>query len=298
MISALPVWLIPILLSAVGLGFNDLCKKHAVRDNPIMPVLFLATLSGSVFFIAGTIISGDFASMLDCNWRDLGLIWIKSLVVAASWVCVYYAMRELPISIVAPIRASSPLWTFLGSLILFHEIPTVWQGTAMLIIFTGYYLFSIIGKQEGISFRRHHGIHMVFLGTLLGSASALYDKFLLGSLGMPRVLMQFHFSFDLVLILGSAWLIRSLLKRNSSRPFQWRWSIPATGVLLIIADWLYFYALSLPDTQISILSLLRRCSCVVTFAVGSFYFRDKNIKIKAAALAAILAGVVILALTK
>ena len=44
--------------------------------------------------------------------------------------------------------------------------------------------------------------------------------------------------------------------------------------------------------------LLRRCSCVVTFAVGSFCFRDKNIKVKAAALAAILAGVVMLALAK
>ena len=109
--------------------------------------------------------------------------------------------------------------------------------------------------------------------------------------------MQFHFSVDLVLILGTAWLIQSRFG-SGARKFTWRWSIPATGVLLIIADWLYFYALSLPDTQISILSLLRRCSCVVTFAVGSFYFRDKNIKVKAAALAAILAGVVMLALAK
>jgi drug/metabolite transporter (DMT)-like permease len=69
-------------------------------------------------------------------------------------------------------------------------------------------------------------------------------------------------------------------------------------VLLIVADYLYFYALSLPDTQISILSLLRRCSCIVTFTAGSFLFRDKNVKIKAAALAAILAGVFLLAMGK
>lgn len=297
MVSAIPAWLPLILLSAIGLGFYDLCKKHAVRDNPIMPVLFLTTLCGSLFFVAGTVAAGELGAVLDCPPRYWFLIFAKSLLVAASWNCVYYAMRELPISIVAPIRATAPLWTFLGSLFLFHEIPTVWQGVAMLVIFAGYYLFSVIGKQEGISFLRHRGARMVLLGTLLGSVSALYDKYLLGTVGMPRVLMQFHFSVDLVAILGIAWLVRARL-RKSSKTFTWRWSIPLTGILLIAADWLYFYALSLPDTQISILSLLRRCSCVVTFALGSVYFRDKNVKVKAAALAAILAGVVLLALFK
>mgnify|MGYP000003108841 FL=1 len=297
MFATLPAWLPPILLSAFGLGFYDLCKKHAVRDNPIMPVLFLATLCGSTFFVLAVVVTGELGSVLFCGTRTWLLTFAKALLVAASWSCVYYAMRELPISIVAPVRATAPLWTFLGSLFLFREIPTPLQGIAMLVIFAGYYLFSVIGKQEGISFLHHRGAHMVLLGTLLGSISALYDKYLLGTLAIPRETMQFHFSVDLVLILGTAWLIQSRFG-SGARKFTWRWSIPATGVLLIIADWLYFYALSLPDTQISILSLLRRCSCVVTFAVGSFYFRDKNIKVKAAALAAILAGVVMLALAK
>lgn len=295
--NALSGWLPLILLSAFGLGFYDLCKKHAVRDNPIMPVLFFATLCGSTFFVLGTVAVGKLNDVFFCGTRIWLLIFAKSLLVAASWSCVYYAMRELPISIAAPVRATAPLWTFLGSLILFHEIPTVWQGVAMLVIFTGYYLFSVIGKQEGISFLHHRGAHMIVLGTLLGSVSALYDKFLLGTLAIPREMMQFHFSVDLVVILGAAFLLKWKFG-HSMRPFHWRWSIPATGVLLIVADWLYFYALSLPDTQISILSLLRRCSCVVTFAAGCACFHDRNVKIKAAALAAILAGVVLLALAK
>ena len=57
MFATLPAWLPPILLSAFGLGFYDLCKKHAVRDNPIMPVLFLATLCGSTFFVLAVVVS-------------------------------------------------------------------------------------------------------------------------------------------------------------------------------------------------------------------------------------------------
>ena len=297
MLQSLSGWLPLILLSAFCLGFYDLCKKHAVRDNPIMPVLFLATLCGSTFFVLGTIAAGKLGEVLFCGPRIGLFVLAKSLLVAASWSCVYYAMRELPISIAAPIRATAPLWTFLGSLILFREIPTKWQGDAMQVIFAGSYLFSVIGKHEGINFRQNRGAHMIVLGTLLGSVSALYDKFLLGTLAIPREMMQFHFSVDLVVILGIAWLLNWKFG-HSTRPFHWRWSIPATGILLIVADWLYFYALSLPDTQVSILSLLRRCSCVVTFTAGCACFHDRNVKVKAAALAAILAGVVLLALAK
>ncbi len=290
-------WMVPILASAAGLGFYDICKKHAVRNNPVMPVLFLTTLCGSTFFVLGTILAGKLGAVLDCGWRLWSLTMLKSLLVAASWNCVYYAMRELPISIASPIRASAPLWTFLGSIFLFAEIPTLLQGIAMFLTFTGYYCFSVLGKMEGLSFRKHRGIHMIFLGTLLGSVSALYDKYLLGVLGLPRDAMQFHFSVDLVLILGIALLVKWKFGKNH-RPFQWRWSIPATGILLICSDFLYFYALSTPEAQISILSLVRRCGCIVTFLVGGIYFRDANVKRKAAALGLILLGVILLAVSR
>ena len=125
---SIPAWFLPIVVSAVGLGFYDICKKHAVRDNSVMPVLFLATLSGSALFVVGTLLFGDFSRAIVCSPQHWWLLLGKSLIVASSWTCVYYAMRELPISIAAPIRASAPLWTFIGSLILFSEVPTVLQG--------------------------------------------------------------------------------------------------------------------------------------------------------------------------
>ena len=292
-----PAWLLPVIGSALALGFYDLCKKHAVRDNSVMPVLFYATLCGSALYIAITLITGSLTASAVCSVREWVLILLKSLLVATSWTCVYYAMRELPISIASPIRASAPLWTFLGSLVLFSEYPSLLQGIGMLAIFTGYYLFSVFGKLEGISFLRSQGIRLIILGTLLGATSALYDKYLMNVLKISPKIVQFWFSVDLVFILGAAFLIRDLFFGQKHR-FVWRWSILFTGVLLILADYLYFYAVSLPDIHISILSLVRRCSCVVTFAVGVYYFRDANIKRKAVALALILSGVFILALTK
>ena len=295
MILSLPPWFAPILISALALGLYDLCKKHAVQDNSVMPVLFFSSCSGAVFFLIWSLVSGELSRYFDCDWQTWILILLKSVLVGLSWTCVYYAMRELPISIAAPIRASSPLWTFLGSLFLFGEIPNGLQALGMLAIFVGYYLFSVLGKLEGIRFTRHRGMHLILLGTLLGAVSALYDKYLLNVIRIPRDTVQLWFSIDLVVVLGLAWLIRRTAFGQRHR-FVWRWTIPATGCLLILADFLYFYAVSLPEIHISILSLVRRCSCIVTFAFGVYWFHDANVKRKALALLLILLGVCLLAL--
>lgn len=294
MTAMLPSWFSLIVVSALALGVYDLCKKHAVRDNSVMPVLFFATLCGSVFFLAATWLEGTAAASAACTARQWWLVFLKSAIVASSWTCAYYALRELPISIAAPVRATSPLWTFVGGMWLFHEVPSVGQGLAMLAIFCGYWWFSVLGRLEGFSWRRDRGMHLMLAATLLGAGSALYDKYLLATLAIPRQTVQFWFSVDLVLILGAAWLARSAF--GHQRPFQWRWSIPATGVLLIVADYAYFSAVSQPDVHIAVLSLVRRCSCLVTFVAGVCVFHEKNVARKAAALALILAGVVALAL--
>lgn len=290
-------WVLPILGSALMLGIYDVFKKHAVRENSVMPVLFLATLSGTVFFLLLTGVRAFFAPVsLDWSGDVLGLTFLKSLLVAASWAFVYYGLRELPVSIAAPLRSTAPLWSLLGAILIFHEIPLPWQWLGIFLIFTGCLLFTLIGQKENFSWHSK-GFCCTMTGTLLGSASALYDKFLLGTHHIDPTTLQFHFSWMLVAILGGALLFKQLFL-PAKAPFQWRWSIVATGVLLIVADALYFYALSTPDARISILSLLRRSSVVVAFAVGGGIFREKLLLPKGAALTIILAGAAILSLCK
>ena len=294
--ESLSGWVLPILFSALALGFYDISKKHAVRDNAVTPVLFLATLSGSVFYLAVTFARGYFLAYARCDLATWLLLFLKSVLVASSWWCVYYSMRDLPISLAGPVRASAPLWTLIGALLIYREWPSLVQAAGMAVVLFGFYRFAELGKLEGITFR-HRGVMLLMLGTLLGAASALYDKYLLGVLMIPRTTLQFWFSVNLVVVIGVALLATSLGKMES-RHFEWRWTIVATGVLLILADWLYFYALSVPGMQISVLSLVRRSNCVVSFAFGCWFFHDRNVKDKALALALIIIGVTVLALAK
>ncbi|MBO5644237.1 MAG: DMT family transporter [Lentisphaeria bacterium] len=285
-------WVLPVILSAVTLGIYDITKKHAVNANSVMPVLFFSTLSGCAAIAVISAFNQGLGVVCALSAKVLALVWLKSLLVAASWVCAYYAMRSLPISIASPVRASAPFWTFLGGLLIYHEIPSPVQAAGMLLKFAGYFAFSVIGKLEGFSIR-HKGMILIFAGTLLGAVSALYDKYLLNVLNIPHTPLQFHFALDLCVILGAAWATRHAVSKIRT-PFVWKWSIFATGILLVTADFLYFYALSMPDIKISIFSLIRRSGCIISFTAGSLFFRDKHLKIKAAALMLILLGVVLL----
>ncbi len=290
-------WLFPILGSALLLGIYDIAKKQAVKENAVMPALFWATFTGSTCFLLLCLARGHFSDL----WLTGRIIWfpvlIKAMIVSASWTCIYYAMRELPISIASPIRASSPLGVFIGGLLIYGEIPTPLQGFAMLLIFSGYYLFSVFGKLEGFSFRNCRGIHLIFLGTVCGVGAALYDKYLLGVQKYHFEAVQFWFSIFLVAVIGCGCLIRYTFFRHTARtiPFRFRWSIPLTGILLICADYLYFFALSQPDTQVSILSLVRRSNCIVSFVAGSIFFHERNKLKKAVAMTVILLGILLLA---
>ena len=287
-------WLLPVLASATALGFYDICKKHAVRDNSVMPVLFWSSAIGALALSAYLALRGEFASAFRAPLSEVGLLMLKSLMVGASWVCVYYAMRELPITLASPLRSTSPLWTFFGGVLIFHERLSAPQLLAAAIIFAGYAVFSLCGKMEGFALRSR-GMVLIAAGTLLGSCCALYDKYLLNIRGIPRDRVQLHFMLGLVLMLGAAYLIRTLCF-GGRHVFEWRWSIPAIGLILIFADNVYFYALGLPDTPISLVSLLRRMSCVVSFGVGALCFGERRLWRKALAMALFLVGIALLGL--
>ncbi len=85
--------------------------------------------------------------------------------------------------------------------------------------------------------------------------------------------------------------LRWYWKDRALQPFTWRWTIPAIAVNLLIADFLYFSALSDPDALLAIISPLRRTSVVISFVFGIAIFSEKNWKRKAALIAVMLCGV-------
>ena len=299
------MWMYLGLISSWLLGLYDVCKKHALSHNAVMPVLFFSVVFGFMpmpFFLAASRLAPELMQQAHCFVPVATLsehlhIFIKAVIVSASWILAYFAMKHLPISIVTPIRASGPVWTLIGAILLFHERPLPMQWAGMVVILTAYYAFSLIGQKEGVVFHRSRWILCIFLATFIGTLSTLYDKYLLQQLGYTPMLVQFWFAFYNVVLLGLFTAIFWWPRRSAFTRFRWRWSIPFIGLLLTASDFVYFNAVRDPDALIAILSLLRRSSVVVSFAVGVFIFGDVNRRYKAWALAGVLAGVLLIVLS-
>ena len=69
------------------------------------------------------------------------------------------------------------------------------------------------------------------------------------------------------------------------------------GILLVFADGAYFVGVGDPDALIVIMSVLRRCSVLISFSFGAVLFREVNKRKKAWVLAGIMAGVLLIVLS-
>jgi transporter family protein len=79
-------------------------------------------------------------------------------------------------------------------------------------------------------------------------------------------------------------------KRGETTPFRWRWTIVLISLFLSAGDFVYFYALSYDESMVSIVSMIRRGSVVVSFLFGALFFREKNLRSKAVDLLLVLIG--------
>jgi drug/metabolite transporter (DMT)-like permease len=83
-------------------------------------------------------------------------------------------------------------------------------------------------------------------------------------------------------------------RHRETTPFHWSWSIVGVSLFLSAADFMYFYSLSLPDAMVSIVSMIRRGSVVVSFMFGALFFHEKNLRSKVVDLALVLLGMLFL----
>ncbi len=294
------MWLLLAFLSAALLGLYDVAKKSALKDNAVLPVLLLNTLFSTLLF-APFIVSaeagfdlfrGGMFEVEQLEWQAHGLVILKSAIVLSSWIFGYFALKHLPLTIVGPINATRPVMVLMGAMLLFGERLNAWQWSGVLLSILSLLLLSLSGRKEGINFSRNRWILLLAASAFMGAVSGLYDKFIMRELS-PIFVQSWYNLYQLMMmsvVVALLWLPR----RGSTTPFRWSWAIPAISILLSCADFAYFYALSDQEAMISVVSMVRRSSVVVSFLCGAFVLREKNLRAKAIDLLFIIVGMILL----
>lgn len=290
------MWLLLAFLSATLLGFYDAFKKQSLKNNAVLPVLFLNTIFSSLIFLPFVLLSQYAPGWLDntivyvpsAGWAEHKYIIVKSFIVLSSWIFGYFGMKHLPLTIVGPVNATRPVMVLVGALILFGERLNPYQWIGVILGILSFFMLSRSGKKEGIDFKHNKWIFFVVMAAVMGAVSGLYDKYLMGRLN--PMLVQSWYNIYQVFIMCPIILLLWMPKRKESTPFHWSWTIIFISLFLSAADFAYFYALSYEDSMISIVSMVRRGSVLVSFTFGALFFKEKNLKSKAIDLLLVLLG--------
>ena len=300
------IWILLAFLSASLLGFYDVFKKQSLKENAVIPVLLLNTLFSSLIFVpfiwlshTGQIAEGSMFFCQEYGWEGHKYIFIKSCIVLASWLLAYFGLKHLPLTIVGPINATRPVMVLVGAMIIFAERLNLWQWLGVLVALIGIELLKHTSKKEGINWFKDKWIYFVFLANVLGAISGLYDKYLMaspanGGVGLNKMAVQGWYNIYQFFMMAAMLILLWWPTRKKTTPFHWHWSIIGVSIFLSTADFMYFYSLSLPDAMISIVSMVRRGSVIVSFLFGAVFFHEKNLKAKAFDLALVLLGMIFL----
>ena len=297
------MWVGAAFISAFLLGLYDVAKKRSLGGNAVIPVLLLNTLFATLLFLPvildaelgwGVFDGTAFDSMRGTVGNHL-LVALKSAITLSSWLCGYYAIKHLPLTIVGPVNAMRPVVVLMGATLLFGERLNLWQWGGVLLTILSLYLLSRSGKRESIDFRSNRYVWALFLAMLLGAVSGLYDKYIISAHSLDPLFVQSWFGVYQLAMMTIVACVLWLPRRGEER-FVWRWTIPLITLFVSCADFFYYHALDCDGAMIAVVSMIRRSSVIVTFVCGVLLFGERNVRSKVIDLILILIAMVLLAI--
>lgn len=278
------MWLYLALLSALMLGLYDIAKKKASQNNGVLQILLTATALSTLFL-------SPCLFKYEVSGHGHLLLLLKAVIVTSSWISGMIALKMLPITTVSTLKATRPFLVVIFSIILFGERlnPCQWGGVATAFI--ALMLLSRSSQQEGVTFKSNKGLLAMGISILTGVISALYDKHIIT--GFKPMTVQSWGNFYITILLGICIIAQKKTSENIEK-FRWDWTLLLIAILITGADALYFFAIKEEGALLSIVSLLRRCSVLVTFVAGAFFFKEKNLKRKSINILVLMIGMALL----
>ncbi len=281
------MWIFLIIGSAVLLGLYDVAKKHSLARNDALTVLLCATALSTLFLSPWLVMEPGTPE------GHLRLVF-KAVLVTSSWVSGMLALGLLPITLVSTMKASRPVLVLIFSILLFGEQLNAWQWGGSVLTLVAIFLLSVTGRSDGVHFTRSRGVFLLLLSILAGVASALYDKHILQGLHLTPLFVQSWTNLYITLLLLLWILLRRVFNPGAGKPFRWDWTLVLIAVLISCADALYFFAVSTEGAPLSLISMIRRSSVIVSFAAGAAFFHEKNVGKKTIAMAVMLVAMVLI----
>ena len=321
------MWMLLVLLYGVLKGAREIVKKKALTKSSVIEVLFFYTLLGFLF------VTPQAPSAMGLEPKYYFWIALKSFVIFLAWICSFKAIKKMPISLYGVLDLSRVLFATLLGVVVLQETLNTHQMIGLVFVSAGLLLLkfkpsvllkklranlqrkrtkgckdqTVPGQSDqvmditdavtgGSAAVRQSGnevsvilVLFAFASCMLNAVSGLMDKLLMKNISSSQ--LQFWYMLFLVLYyLIYIIIAKEKIHVKESLKNPWIWLL---AILFVIADKALFVANGIPDSRITIMTLLKQSGCVVTILAGKFIFREKNVGYKLFCAAVIVIGIVI-----
>ena len=284
------MWIILVLIYGILKGVRDIAKKKALELNGVVEVLFIYTLLAFLFTVptSGKITGVPTGEML--------LIAFKSFIIFIAFLCSFYAIEKMPVSLYGVIDLSRMLFAMILGVVVLKEHLKFTQIIALILVAAGLMLLKYKPKavRNGtVAVEKVSTIIYVlaFVSTFLNAVSGMLDKILMGGGNITSGQLQFWYMFYMVIYYG-IYVLLTKTKVNFKSVFKnpYMWTI---SILFVIADRCLFIANSYGASRVTVMTLLKQVCCIVTIIGGRIIFKEKNTLQRFVCAIVIIAGIVI-----
>jgi len=277
-------WILLVLLYGLLKGGRELVKKKALTISTVMEVLVAYTALSMLMVLPSAPQAGGLSA------EQYLWVAVKAGFVFTAWMCSFRAIKKMPVSLYGILDLSRVIFsTLLGAFVL-HETLRFGQMAGLALVCIGLFMLkqrkAAPGQQESVPAKY---VIMALASCLFNGMSGTLDKVLMRD--MTSAQLQFWYTlFMLAMYLVYSLVTRTEIRWRNVLKNGWIWLL---ALMFVIGDRALFIANGMPESRVTVMTLIKQSGCLVTIIGGKLVFGEKNIRYKLLCAAVVVAGIVV-----
>lgn len=274
------LWIIFIVIYALLKGGREGMKKAALKKSSSNEILFFYTLVGLILVLPFSKEAFSLAPIY------IFYAFLKAFVVCVAWIFSFKALRNMSVSLYGIMDLSRMVFsTGLGVFVL-GEAFTLKKAIGVTLVIIGLLLVNL-KKNANSKGMTLPVLIAALLNCFFNAVSGTMDKVLMQHMESSQ--LQFWFMFFMTVIYGVVLIITRV--KVSVKTLKTNYWIPLLSLSLIVGDKLLFEANANPLSQVTLMTVIKQSSVVVTVLTGWLIYKEKNILYKLMCTGIVLAGI-------
>ena len=275
------LWIVFVIIYSLLKGSRDGMKKAALKKSSSNEILFFHPLLGFIFVIPFSADAFNIAPIF------IFYSFIKAAVVSAAWLFALKALKKMTVSLYGIMDLSRVVFSTALGVFALGEAFTAKKAIGIALVIAGLLLVNLKKNPQGGKGMTFPILIAALLNCFLNAVSGTMDKVLMQYMTSSQ--LQFWFMLFSALIYGSILLVTH--EKISVKSVKTNYWIPLLSFSLVFGDRLLFEANASPLSQVTLMTIIKQSSVVVTVLTGWLIYKEKDILYKLMCTGIVLSGI-------